>query len=79
MEAKHGTAHRLIGAKIAYCRSVRGLTQSELAERIGISSGTLSRIERGQYWQSLSVDLLLDIAEALQVEVSAFLHPNELD
>lgn len=79
MEAKHSNAHRLIGAKIAYCRSVRGLTQSELAERIGISSDTLSRIERGQYWQSLSVDLLLDIAEALQVEVSAFLHPNELD
>ncbi len=40
-------AGRLLGARIAQGRRDRRWTQSELAERTGISKPTLARIERG--------------------------------
>lgn len=34
-----------IGLKIAYYRKLNGLTQEQLAEKVGISSGYLSQVE----------------------------------
>lgn len=39
--------YRNIGLKIAYYRKLKNLTQVELAEKVGISSKYLSRIETG--------------------------------
>lgn len=36
-----------LGARLAALRDARGLTQSEAAERAGLSRNTLSRAERG--------------------------------
>ena len=59
-----------IGAKIAYYRTLRGMHQVVLAEKIGISSSVLSRIERGKYNENVSVSMLLDIAEGLGIDVA---------
>lgn len=61
---------RQIGAKIAYYRTLHGLEQNQLAEKVHISQSTLSRIERGKYGDNISVSLLLDIAEGLEIDPS---------
>ena len=62
--------YRQIGAKIAYYRTLYGMEQSQLAEKIHISQSTLSRIERGKYGENISIAMLLDIAEGLDLDPS---------
>ena len=61
-----------IGAKVAFYRTLKGLTQEDLAAKCHIGKSTLGRIERGEYTQGLSVITLIDIAEGLGIDVSAF-------
>ena len=46
------------GKRIQELRRDRGMTQTQLAEYVGISSDNLGRIERGQ--QGVSIDLLIN-------------------
>ena len=62
--------YRQIGAKIAYYRTLYGMEQYQLAEKVHISQSTLSRIERGKYGDNISIALLLDIAEGLEIDPS---------
>jgi len=48
-----------------------GLTQKELAIRVGCAQSEISRIERGE--RSISVDRLQQLAAALNVPVAALL------
>lgn len=68
---------RQVGAKIAYYRTLRGLTQEELATRINVSTNTLGRIERGKYNNNISLSILLDIAAGLKIDVTMLLSFNE--
>ena len=56
-----------IGRNIRSCRLMRRMTQSCLAEQVGISLSFLGHIERGS--RKLSVDTLFHIAEVLDVPV----------
>ena len=62
--------YRQIGAKVAYYRTLRQLTQDELARIIHVSRSTLNRIERGRYNGGISLSTLMDVAEGLRVELS---------
>lgn len=62
-----------IAAAIRAARRSRGLTQEELAERIGRSSASLSNLERAQAVPS--VETLLSLADVLEVPVGTFLEP----
>ena len=62
--------YRQIGAKIAYYRTLYGLDQNQLADKVHISQSTLSRIERGKYVENISISLLLEIAEGLEIDPS---------
>lgn len=53
----------IIGWRIAAIRSSLGLSQSELADAVGMHQPNIARIERGRY--STSVDILGKIAAAL--------------
>ena len=53
------------GFKIYQCRSRKGLTQAELAEKVGIAQANLSNIEKGK--RDLTVSTLLRVAAALDV------------
>lgn len=67
-----------IGSKIAYYRSLRGLTQIDLAVLVNVSRSTIGRIERGQYNENLSIATLLDIANGLQVNINSLINiPDE--
>lgn len=59
-----------LGAKIMYYRKIRGLTQEQLAERVGITSKYLSRIETGNYPNSVSLTTLMLIADKLNIHIS---------
>ncbi len=61
-----------IGAKVAFYRTLKGLTQEALSTKCHIGKSTLGRIERGEYTQGLSVITLIDIAEGLGIDISAF-------
>lgn len=63
-----GDALAGLGARIRSMRKDRGIQLNELAEKSGLSSAFLSRLERGQV--SSSVANLIQIAEALGISVS---------
>jgi transcriptional regulator with XRE-family HTH domain len=60
-----GIDQNRLAAAIKEVRAVRGLTQSQLAKRIGFSSFVVSRIERGQ--RSVATPTLNAIADALAI------------
>jgi len=57
-------------------REARGLTQDRLAERLGVSSMTVSRWERGT--SLLNTDVMGALADALDIEPEdLFHHPDQ--
>jgi len=60
---------RFLGQRIKELRRGRGLSQEQLAEKMGITPNYLSSIERGQ--ENPTLDLLTTLAEALKVELVA--------
>jgi len=70
MDICKAVVFKQIGAKIAYHRTLRGLHQTDLATKIGISRSVLSRIERGKYNENVSVSILLDIAQGLDIDLA---------
>ena len=70
---------RQIGAKIAYYRTLRCMTQDELADKLHIDKSVLSRIERGKYHNNISVAMLLAIADGLQIDPALFLTFTDLE
>ncbi len=61
---------RQIGLNISYYRKYRNMTQRQLAEKVNLSSCYVSQIERGLVKKSVSLPVLISIAEALDVEAS---------
>ena len=68
--------YRNIGLKIAYYRKKKGYTQTELAQRIGMSVAYLGQIERGNRGHSFSLAILYQIADALEID-AGILMDNE--
>lgn len=60
-----------IGKNIASLRKSKGLTQSELAEAVGVSKWYINTIERGR--RRPHVKLLARIAACLEVAMESFL------
>ena len=67
----------VIGAKIAYYRTLRQLTQAELAKRANLSKGSIGRIERGKYNKGVPISTLLDIAESLRIDLASLVTFSE--
>ncbi len=66
----------LIGENARRRRSELGLSQEDVAHRVGITVGYYSQVERGR--RNMTVDVLARIAEALGVELVALFirHPS---
>jgi len=64
------SASKAIGKKVKFFRSNRGLTQEELAEKSGLSTSLVSKIEREQVKPSLQT--LVKLATALGVSPCCF-------
>ena len=59
---------RQMGARVKYYRTIGGINQTILANKLGISYQHLSRIECGR--QSPSFPLLVALAEELHVDMA---------
>ncbi len=58
---------RLIGVRISEIRSRKGLTQEQLAGKMGISSKYLSSIERGK--ENPTLNTLITLADSLNTDI----------
>ncbi|MFI5693490.1 helix-turn-helix domain-containing protein [Kribbella sp. NPDC051586] len=79
MSARARLGAERIGEHLAAWRKLEGLTAAQVAERAGISRGTLRRLETGE--TTVGLDVLLNVARALGVldrVVEAF-DPYETD
>lgn len=56
-----------LGYNIAYYRKHAGLTQEQLAERVGISRQHLGAIEAPNLVRPISLELLFNIADVLNI------------
>lgn len=64
--------YRVIGANIKYYREQANLTQAQLTEQAKISISYLSKIEAAGCDKSLSISVLNQIANVLDVEIVEF-------
>ena len=71
-----------LGIAISSLRKVRGLSQEKLAEKANISRSLLSIIEAPNAANSFSLEVLYDIADALNVApadlINASMFPDEI-
>ena len=65
------------GRRAAELRSIKRMTQEDLAEKLGVSKKHISEIERGI--AACSIDLLLDISTALNVSTDYLLTGKNSD
>ncbi len=64
----HAERYRDLGYAISYYRRRKGLTQEQLAERIGISRQHMGAIEAPNMVRAVSLDVLFNIAAVLEIE-----------
>ena len=77
MKPAHIDKYRQLGLKISYYRKLRGLTQEQLAEEIGLSPAFIGHVEAPNIDKAISLDTLFDIADVLNVPVHRFLLLDE--
>ena len=63
-----------LGARVKFLRTQRNLTQEELAEKADIGRKHVSNIENGE--RGLSIDVLIALANALEVSADEILVDN---
>ncbi len=68
MATKHPEILKIIGLNIAYYRKSKGLTQLDLAEKSDISRTFMGHIEAANMPVGMTLETLLDIATALEIE-----------
>ncbi len=65
MHTRQLEKYRSLGLNIAFYRKKKQLSQSALAEMVGISRTHMSRIETAEC--AVSVDVIFDICDALDI------------
>lgn len=56
-----------LGLNIAYYRKLKGMTQAQLAQEVGISRTHISNIEAPKMATQISVETLLKVADVLDI------------
>lgn len=73
MSLKHSERYKNIGMKISKYRNQKGLTQEQLANDVGISYSYLTQIEAPNVVKKMSLEVLFDIADVLNIDVKNLL------
>lgn len=71
--SKDTDLYRVISSKIKYYREQAHMTQVQLADAAQISISYLSKIEAKKCDKSISISVLNQIANVLNIEISEFL------
>lgn len=70
---KYGERYKIIGQNIAKYRKEKGLSQEELANGVGISYSYIIQIEAPNVIKKMSLEVLFDIAEYLEIDIKDLL------
>ena len=73
MNFKYSERYKNIGIKISKYRNKKNLTQEELANKVGISYSYLTQIEAPNVVKKMSLEVLFDIADYLEIDVKELL------
>jgi len=68
--------YKLIGTRIKSARKRKGITQGVLAEKLDVSVGYISQVERGI--TKISLDLLGAIASVLDCDISSLITESSI-
>lgn len=63
---------RVIGENTRKYRERSGLTQADLAERVGVGTAFISRVERGQ--KRMRIETMVAVASALDISVDLLIN-----
>lgn len=74
---KHEREYKMIGLNVAYYRKLNGISQLQLAEKIGVSHTHVSNIEAPNMPTAVSLETLLEIADALKIPAKSLLDFRE--
>lgn len=77
MKPQYSDRYRKLGLRIAYFRKLNGLTQEQLAEKLGKSAGYIGAVEASHVERAISLDLLFDIADLLKIPAYKFLQSDD--
>ena len=69
--------YRQLGVRVRQQRELNGLTQSQLAARVGVSSSFIGHIERGE--KKASVETVVALCNALEISPSLLLQDSLSD
>ncbi len=72
MTAQRINQYKQLGLTIAYYRKLKGITQQNLANAVGLSRTHISNLEAPNMPTSISLDKLMDIADVLNVPIKKF-------
>ena len=67
----------VLGARLKEVRQMRGVTQAELAEKLGVTQSLVSQFERGEV--RLYADVLVAIAKVLRVSPLRLLGADKVE
>ena len=70
MQTKYEKEYIKFGLKVQYYRKLRGMTQEDFADKVGISWSYLAKIESPTRAFGVSMETLFTIAEVLNIPVS---------
>lgn len=73
MKERYAGHYLQLGLKIAYYRKLRGLTQEELAERVGCTPAFIGHVEAPNIQKAVSLDTLFTVADVLEIPPYKFL------
>lgn len=70
---KHSERYKNIGIKISKYRNKKNLTQEQLANKVGMSYSYLTQIEAPNVVTKMSLEILFDIADTLEIDIKDLL------
>ncbi|BDF59673.1 hypothetical protein CE91St36_24900 [Christensenellaceae bacterium] len=73
MSEKYAAIYKAIGKNVQRYRKEKGFTQETLAEKASISISYLTKIEAPNCDKSFSLEVLLDLSNALGIDVRSLL------
>lgn len=71
--SKYDERYKKIGQNIAKYRKEKGLSQEKLANEVGISYSYIIQIEAPNVVKKMSLEVLFDIADFLQIDIKNLL------
>lgn len=67
-----------IGLKISYYRKLNGMTQEQLAEKVGLNPKYLSQVETPSFVQPISLKTLFALADVFRIPPSKLLEFDDI-